>query len=166
METPEGQQRKVGSYLTKREVADRYGVSLRTVKTWSALKKLPKPLDLRTPSGLLRKLWPVAQLRAFELKRFGRTFDSDLVHVLDGCLSLQDLTARYGVSKVTIHKRIRRGELPPPVRLGVGGVTWVHWPLEQLRDWERQKFGHAIDDPSPSEGAHEALLAAVRSAVS
>lgn len=52
--------------------------------------------------------------------------------------NLQDLAARYGCSKATIMRDVKKGKLPRPIRRG-----GLRWPKAAIEQWERQAFADA-----------------------
>lgn len=45
-----------------------------------------------------------------------------------------DVLARVPFSKPTLHRRIKDGSFPPPVRIGSRAVAWVS---DEIDEWER-----------------------------
>ncbi len=45
-------------------------------------------------------------------------------HLRDELLTAADLAALFRVNKRTIFRKVARGELPPPIRIGHGVVRW------------------------------------------
>jgi len=51
-------------------------------------------------------------------------------------LSDEQLAKRYGVSRSTIWRWLRKGDFPSPVKLGPG---CTRWPLDDVQAWEAEK---------------------------
>ncbi len=56
-------------------------------------------------------------------------------------LTKQDLQRILSISERTLETRVRRGELPPPRRLG--GGRRVYWEARSFRAWLRTQFASA-----------------------
>ena len=64
-------------------------------------------------------------------------------------LRAPEVTARTGLSRVTIWRRVRAGTFPPPVELGTNSIGW---PEAEITAWLDSFAGH------PSTAAAETLL--------
>jgi predicted DNA-binding transcriptional regulator AlpA len=53
------------NYVTKRQIAERFGVSLRSVDNWVARGELARPVKLGT-AAQARVRWPADAVAAFE----------------------------------------------------------------------------------------------------
>ncbi len=49
----------------------------------------------------------------------------------DRYLRMSDLTARLPISRPTIYRLIKRGEMPKPIKLGSSSV----WPQREIERW-------------------------------
>ena len=53
----------------------------------------------------------------------------------------KDLSARYRVSRNTIWRWSKIGDMPKPVKLG---PNCTRWEFSTIQDWEAEKFGGAV----------------------
>lgn len=62
-------------------------------------------------------------------------------------LRWREVIARLGVSRPTIERAIRRGEFPPPLRLGPRAVGWDERDVEAwLRSRVEREAAHVASD--------------------
>lgn len=52
-----------------------------------------------------------------------------------GIIRPSELTELLGLSRTTIWRRVRSGQLPPPVRLGGPGSRAVGWKRTEIEKW-------------------------------
>lgn len=55
-------------------------------------------------------------------------------------LSDKQLALRYGVSRPTIWRWVKEGDLPSPIKLGPGSTRWK---LSEVEDWEKKRQAEA-----------------------
>jgi prophage regulatory protein len=53
----------------------------------------------------------------------------------------KDLSARYRVSRNTIWRWAKIGDMPKPVKLG---PNCTRWEFSTIQDWEAEKFGGIV----------------------
>ena len=65
-------------------------------------------------------------------------------------VDMRELLRRWPVSRATVYRAIKRGELAPPIRISKRRVAWPKPVVDQfLRAFVMAKLGKAL---SPSEG--------------
>jgi len=52
-------------------------------------------------------------------------------------IRLPEVTSETGLSRSTIYQKIKRGEFPPPIRLGARAVAWESSAIEE---WIEEKI--------------------------
>ena len=55
-------------------------------------------------------------------------------------LSDKQLALRYGVSRPTIWRWVKEGDLPSPIKLGPGSTRWK---LSEVEEWEQKRQAEA-----------------------
>lgn len=57
------------------------------------------------------------------------------MHQDERIVRIDELTRKVGLSRTTIWRRVKDGDLPPPVRLGGSNTSAVGWKLSEIERW-------------------------------
>ena len=56
-------------------------------------------------------------------------------------IRIDELTRKVGLSRTTIWRRVKDGDLPRPIRLGGPNTSAVGWRLSAIEDWLTKREG-------------------------
>lgn len=62
-------------------------------------------------------------------------------------IRLPDVMARTGLSRSSVFLKVKKGEMPPPIKLGVRATGWV---AEEIDTWIKQRV--EASRPNHAEG--------------
>lgn len=59
-------------------------------------------------------------------------------------IRLPDVMARTGLSRSSVFLKVKAGDMPPPIKLGVRATGWV---AEEIEDWIKQRVAASRATP-------------------
>jgi len=117
------------------EIGERLGVSLKTVLTWHYDRMMPQP-DWRIGPG---PVWNWASVAAWALATNRLKPSASSAAITRGRLAelpdlvgVSEIADRLGIGRRAVHRRVQRGQMPPPRWQISGRGVWVWDDLKDL----------------------------------
>jgi prophage regulatory protein len=65
---------------------------------------------------------------------------------MDNILRIADVTARTGLSRVSIWRKVRTGQFPAPIELSTNSIGW---PESEVTAWQSSRPRRTYGAPAP-----------------
>jgi len=123
---------ETAAHLTKREIAERYGVTLRTVERWTADERWPAGRRRGRGRGVGRTMeYPAKQVEAAVRKVAAREPEPAAAAAAGDYLTRAQIARRYNRSPRTVDDWCRAEDWPAGRRRG----RVMEYPAELVDDW-------------------------------